>query len=96
MVHLLKYSEWQGSSGLWYAGDVSDLKNNSNAWYYVPRMLRIPLTDYILLLKDKFNINDLYYSKDKNFLMYNWKSYQDCHKFVLFVNKEARKIKFMI
>lgn len=95
MSHLLKYSEWESPTG-WYSGDVSDLANGSNYWWFPARMLEISLTDYILLLKNKFNVYDFHYNKDKNVLIYYWKNYNDCHKFTLFINSEARKRKFFI
>lgn len=95
MAHILKYSEWESVSG-WHSGDVSDLANNSNAWYLPARMLGISLTDYILLLKDRFGAIDFKYIKDKNLLLWKWKNYNDCHKFTLWVNAESRKRKFFI
>ena len=54
MSHLMKYTEWESASG-WHCGDVSDLAHGSNFWWHPARMLNIELTDYILMLKDKFH-----------------------------------------
>ncbi len=95
MSHLLKYSEWESPTG-WHCTDISDFAHGSGFWWHVPRMLDISLTDYILLLKDEFNAINFSYDIDKNVLLWKWPTYQDCHKFVLFVNREARKRKFFI
>lgn len=94
-MHLLKFSEWESASG-WHCNDISDLANGSGNWWNPPRMLNISLTDYILLLKEKFNAYNFSYSKEKNVLLWSWKNYIDCHKFLLFINNEARKRKYFI
>ena len=93
MSHLMKYSEWQGTSGKWYANDVSDLANGSGNWWNVPRMLNIELTDYVLLLKNHYNANIYYHN---GIFLWNWDSYNECHKFVLFINKKAKEKKFFV
>lgn len=96
MSHLLKLTEWQTITGKWYTGDVSDLAAGSNNWWLIPRMLNVPLTDYILLLKDKFHANNFYYNMKQNFLTWDWPTRKECHNFTLYVNKEARKRKFFV
>lgn len=95
MAHVMKYSEWQCALG-WRAGDVTDLAHNSNYWGYPAIMLGISLTDYILLLKNKFNAKNFVYVKDKNLLFWYWENYIDCHNFILFVNKTAKRTRFVI
>ena len=95
MSHILKLSEWESPTG-WHCNDISDLAHGSGNWWNIPRMLNMELTDYIILLKDKFNAVNFTYSIEKNVLLWKWKSYSDCHKFTLFVNNEARKRKFFI
>ena len=96
MSHILKYTEWQSPTGNWYANDVSDLAHGSGSWWHVPRMLQISLTDYILLLKNKYNATDFSYIKERNVLLWHWNNYNDCHKFILYINKEAKNRKFFI
>ena len=95
MSHIMKYTEWESISG-WHSGDVTNLAQNSNAWWLPARMLGISLTDYILLLKDTFHAKNFYYNMDKNLLLWQWESYKDCHNFTLYINKESRKRKFYI
>ena len=91
MSHLMKYTEWESATG-WHCGDVSDLAHGSNFWWHPARMLNIELTDYILMLKDKFHAVN--FSYENNVLLWNWKNYSDCHNFVLFINREAKKRSF--
>ena len=95
MSHVLKLSEWESPTG-WHCNDVSNLAHGSGYWWNIPRMLGIELTDYILLLKDKFNATNFNYDINHNVLLWKWNSYTDCHKFVLYINREAQKRKFFI
>lgn len=97
MSHLLKYTEWQSANGQWHTGDTTRLAKGSNYWWHIPRMLNISLTDYILLLKDKFHATNFKFFPDNEcLLLWDWQNYNDCHNFTLFVNREARNRKFFI
>lgn len=96
MAHLYKISEWQGGSGKWYCNDVTDLAGVSGKWWVPARMLGIPLTDYILLLKDQFNATIVEYYEPTDILIFHWEKQTDCHKYVLWINAQARKINYMI
>lgn len=95
MSHILKLNEWESASG-WHCADTSDLANGSAYWWHIPRMLNISLENYIYLLKDQYHVTKIEYDKPSNLLLWKWRSYSDCHKFVQFVNKEAKKRKFFI
>ena len=95
MSHLLKLTEWESPTG-WHCGDTSDLANGSGYWWHIPRMLGIELSDYIFLLKDNFHATNFFYNKEKDVLLWHWKNYADCHKFVLYVNKKSRERSFFI
>ena len=94
-MHLLKYTEWESATG-WHCNDVSDLANGSGYWWHIPRMLNMPLTDYIFFLRDNFNATDFRYNPNDGVLLWKWKSYNDCHRFTLFVNQTARKKQYFI
>ena len=96
MSHLMKFTEWQSAGNKWHTGDVSNLALGSNYWWNVPRMLNMELTDYVLLLKNKFNAKNFTYTKESNVLLWDWENYADCHRFTIFVNTEAKKRKFFI
>ena len=95
MTHILHYEEWE-DNGKWVCGDVSALSANSNAWWYVPRMLEIPLTEYVKLLIEKFHINYIHYTAKYNVLLFSFSSLDECRKFKNYVNKVAREKKFYI
>lgn len=94
MSHIMKFTEWE-SNGKWYCNDVSDLAHGSGYWWEPARMLNISLTDYILLLKNKFHATNFKFPEQK-ILLWDWKSYSDCHNFVRFINQEAKKRKYFI
>lgn len=95
MSHLLKYTEWQSPSGKWYTNDVSDLAHGSGYWWHIPRMMEMELTDYILFLQKEYNATNFHYKKETNVLLWDW-NYGDCHRFTLWVNREAKKRKFFV
>lgn len=94
MSHIMKYTEWE-SNGNWYSRDVSDLAHNSDAWWLPARMFNISLTDYIKILKNDYHAFDFHYFQDENVLLWKW-NYNDCHRFTLWINREACNRKFMI
>lgn len=96
MSHILKFTEWQSASGQWYTNDTSDLAHGSGYWWHAPRMLGIEFTDYVLMLKEKFNVTNFHYNKDKNVLIWYWDNYADCHRFTLYINNQAKKRKFFV
>lgn len=93
-MRLYKVEEWQNGSS-WRAGDMSDLKNNSNLWYIPPRMLSLSLEEWILKLKNEFNATGFCFYPEanggKSLLTYYWVNYEDCHKYTLWVNRKAKE-----
>ena len=92
---MYKASEWE-SAGYWYVSDVSNLANNSGAWWIPVRILGLSLTDYILLLKDDFHATQFKffdYGEDKNnsLLLFKFNNYTDSHKYLLYINRKARE-----
>lgn len=96
MVHLFKMTEWQGSSGRWYCNDITDLAGPSAKWWAPARVLNISLTDYIMLLRDTYNATVVKYNPEKDVLSVYWDKQTDVHRFVLYVNKEAKRKNFMV
>ena len=94
-MHILKYTEWQSMLG-WFAGDVLDLANGSNYWWYPARMLNMTPADYVAFLLKEFKPEHIDYLKSSNVLMFYWDEYPNCKKFCSFINKEAKKRKFYI
>lgn len=94
MAHLYKASEWQTPSGNWFVADTSDLANDSAAWWIPARFLNMTLEDYILLLKNEYKATiDKFYpnaNNGKSLLTFHWDSYNNAHKYLLWVNRMAR------
>lgn len=97
MAHLYKCTTFTGGSGREYVGDLSDLKNNSNAWWIPCRILGIAPVDFIIImLKDTFNASDFHYNIKTNVLSYSWKNKDDAAKYKNFINKKAREVNAII
>ena len=101
MAKLYKLNDFQADSGNWHIVCVDQVGKIGNAWYFPARVLGISISDFILLLKEKYNANLIEWTEYDNsskppFLYYNWTSYKDVHKFVLDVNREARMKNFLI
>ena len=60
MAHLYKTQEWKSSSGKWYCNDTTELAGMASKWWAPARILGISLTDYVLLLKNKYRVCFLY------------------------------------
>ena len=93
MKELFKVTEFQSASGHWHVGNFSHVGLGSSRWYVIPRLLNIPLDKYIILLREYHATIESWTEYDKGeppFLYYYWSNYQDAHKFLLMVNREAR------
>ena len=93
MARLYKASEWNIGKN-WYVSDVSDLVNDSGAWWIPARFLNLSFEEYILKLKDEHHaIIDKFYpesNKGKSLLIFHWDNYSDAHKYLLWINRMAR------
>lgn len=93
MSRLYKASEWQIGSN-WYVADISDLTNDSAAWWIPARFLNLSLEDYILKLKNEYNaIIDRFCpsaNNGKSLLIFHWDNYNDAHRYLLYINRIAR------
>lgn len=92
-MHQYKASEWK-SGRKWYVADVSDLANDSAAWWIPARILNLSLEDFVMLLKNEYNATiDGWYSESNNgksLLTFSWFNYSDAHKYLLYINRVAR------
>lgn len=96
MSHVYKLSEWQSQTGRWFCDDISDLGHGSGAWYLPARILNISLTDFVLLLKNEYNVSFIMYSKEHDMLIYSWDNQNDMRRYKNFINAKARQINFII
>lgn len=94
MAHIYKLTEWQSLSGNWHCGDVEDLANGSNSWWYPCRLLGIAPTDFIMLLVEKYHVSDISYKNDT--LLWSWHNQLYMRKYKNDINKLAREKNFII
>ena len=88
-MELLKVSEYETVSG-WY---VTGATKAGWKWRYVPHMLKLSAKQYIDLLKS-YGAVDITYYAPTDCLLYHFETKEKAHKWVLFVNREARKINY--
>ena len=87
---ILKISEFSTPiDNLWYVTGTS--QKAGWKWRYIPNMLKLNVEDYIKLLH-RFKAINLRYYVPTDFLSYCFKTKEDAHKWVLYVNKKAREI----
>ena len=96
MSHLYKLTEFQGSSGFWYASDIEDLGNGSGAWYLPARMLGITPAAWIKKVIDDFKPDNVFHSDSCDFIGFSWKSQAQMRVYKNWVNKVAREKQFFI
>lgn len=95
MGHIYKLEEWE-CNGRWYVGDVSALAANSNAWWYAPRLLDLPLVDYIHLLIDEYHVTYIKYCHRTNVLIFAFNTLKDCRNYKNCINRLARNKNFIV
>ena len=96
MSHIYSVSEWKSPTGHYHCGDMSDLANNSNAWWIPCRILEITPEDYVKMLVDKFKVDYLRYSEEHDILFFSWNNQTAMRKYKNFINKEAKEKKAYI
>lgn len=94
MARPYKATEYQDAIGKWHVGEYSDLAHYSNGWWVPARFLGISLEDWVLKLKNEFHATiTAFYPTTPcgvSLLLYEWGNYADAHKFLLWLNKQAR------
>lgn len=94
---LLRYEEWCGGSGdRWYCNDTSDFTSVRGLWWVPAALLEVSVVDFVKLLIEKFEVDYISYNKDKNVLVYSWKSQAKMRVYKNYINKVARDKKFII
>lgn len=96
MAQLLKFDEWQASSGSWYVADV----HTWTGWRAAANVLGVgeDMDKFIAFLGNKYSATVCSYNKEKDFLLFNWKENQhkQAHQFKLDVNRIARKKNYQV
>ena len=94
---LYKVSEWRSTaSGLYYCSNIDNMKNGSGSWWLLARVMQMSPADFIQHLIKEYKPDKIKYNPETNFLYFAWTSPENCHKFKLNINKQARKINFQI
>lgn len=92
-MHILKYSEWE-NGGRWYTNDIEDIVKSHPYWWYAKNVLNLSATDFVLLLRDKFNASHFFYQNDV--LVYSFDTQEQARKFKNYINAAARKMNYII
>lgn len=93
---VFKLVEFQGSSGMWYCSDPSNFANGSGNWWNAARAWNLSPAAFIEMLIKDFHPDNISYNKDKNVLVYSWKSQISMRHFKNACNAQARKNNFNI
>lgn len=91
-----KMVEWEGSSGMWYCNDTSNLVNGSGNWWNAARAWGLSPAAFIEMLIKDFQPDKISYSLDKNILIFGWKSQVKLRKYKNNLNRQARKVNYII
>ena len=85
-MELLKITEFETVGG-WMATGAT---RPNWKWRYIPNMLNLDVARYINILHSYKAIDIKYYAAT-DCLLYRFKTKEDAHKWVLFVNRKARE-----
>jgi hypothetical protein len=72
------------------------MAGGSAKWWLPCRMLNISPADFVKKLKEEFKATDIVFDLEKNVLIYSWNNKEDCHKFVLYINRKSREANYVI
>lgn len=93
-----KLSEWQDAIGIWRVAHTDTSKYNR--WWMIPRALGITLEDYINMLQNQYHASYFrfytYEDERNSLLTFGFDNYKDAHQFLLDMNRQFRKLKWMI
>ena len=94
---LYEVSEWQSTgSGLYYCNNVKDIAHGSGNWWIPARILNLTPAAFVEFLIKEYKPDKISYNEEKNFLYYAWTTPENCHKWKLYINKQARKVNYII
>ena len=96
MKHILNYSEWESGSGNWYCNDTTKLGTAASQWWTPAHMLGLSVPNFVTLLATEYKPDSIKLCGGT--LIYYWKkeNQQNCHKFVKFINAEAKKKGYLV
>ena len=96
MSHLYKMVEWQDGAGNFHCNDTSDLAGIAGYWWVPARMLDLTPAEFVEWLITNYHPD--FTSFNGVTFLYWWKpeNYGLMHKYLLYINAEARKRKFYV
>lgn len=98
-MQLFQMTEWVSPTGKWHCACVSNLKENSSAWYLPARILGISPAEYLLFVIENYKPDDIsVLNKDSNdlIILFSWNEQKNMRKFKNYINKKAREVNFQI
>lgn len=96
-MKIYKASEWTDITGKVHV-QCDDLVATGRNWIEPAKILGITPSDFIILLKNKFDAYITPYRKDGkiSFISYHWDDLSKARKFKNFINAEAKKKSYMV
>jgi len=94
---MYKITEWTDPTGQWMCGGNYSAKTPQGKWWYPARMMNMDVVDYIKFIQSFGGSHFQYFPKEDvnsvsgDVLCFSFDKYADAHKFVLEINKRARK-----
>ena len=91
-----KMIEWTDPTGRWMVAANESAKTAKGKWWYPARMMKISLIEYVDLLRE-YGADDIHYYPPLedgiggDVLCFSFAKYADAHKFLLYINRLARK-----
>ena len=92
---LWRAEEWETESGF-HCNCISNLGQDSAAWYLPARILDLTPAQFIELLITKFKPDDFYFNPKTCFCCWSWKDQSKMRLYKNWLNAEARKKNFQI
>lgn len=96
MFKVYKMVEWQAASGVWYVNVPGKVGTAANAWWVPPRILDIPVNDYVLLLREEYGAENIKYFEDSNTLIFSFPTQLLARKYKNWINTKARNKNFLV
>lgn len=96
MSELYHCEEWRSASGIWYCEHTSSFPRNVQKWVVPARILGLTPADFLKLLIEKFEPDQIFHNEDCSFVGWGWKSQNQMRKYKNWINAEARKKNFQI
>lgn len=96
MSELYRCEEWRSASGIWYCEHTSSFPRNVQKWVVPARILGLAPADFLKLLIEKFEPDQIFHNEDCSFVGWGWKSQSQMREYKRFINKKARECNFQI